>query len=410
MINKLKNDNLKYFLYKFFIVWNAFVILLLIFINLEIKPVKLKHTQEEFGQIKLIWKNRPQNDFKDVQKIEFLDNKYLLSFNKDNIIAYRINNGNVFFNMTADTNIIGFQTLNNKFVVVKKDGELFFYDRFLNKYNENKLTLNGLVSIAGRFYSDLLLYDADKLYLIGKKANMIIDVARSIVSVNYNTDFNNDKINDILAGSTNSVVCIDGKTGKFLWDRNTGIITNIILNSFSSKKDRYIIIKNNREITVLNKFGLKIGVLKLDAEVKFIKPVSFLKKEYLIAVDNDDAFYLYSMPEFKREWKKFISLKDIIYVKVIDFNYDSINEFFIVSKNGECNIRTIKLSLLDEFSLFGENGIYITSNILFGDTDNDADYEIAVGGNKGVICLFKYVPRKKNFINVILDKMKNILF
>ncbi len=419
MINKIKNDNLKFFLYKFFIVWNIFVIILLVFINIQINPEKFlkNHSKNNllFGQLKLKWKSKFTYDTnlcpsKKIELININNDNYkdVISLNINKLIGYNGRTGDILFNFSNLTNIEDIKAIKNKyFLVFNQTGNIILYNNQAKTIWGKNLNTK-ILKISGK---SLTVYLSNKLLYLNDKTGdkkRIVDVTDTIISVNDKTDINNDKINDIIFTSTNYISCIDGKSGKFLWHNKLYSSTNLILNVLSPSKSKIaIILKNKNNIIILNKYGLKIGQLSFTNPIKKATYVSGHNKKYFLFLDDNDYLYAYNIVGMKKEWE--IKTPDnTLFVKNIDFNYDKNDELIIINSRGSgIIINPINSKQLDEFNL-GNYDTMILSNILVDDIDGDSNFEIIFSDDKGYMYLSKYIVFKKKLFNLIINKILKI--
>ncbi|MBU1076005.1 MAG: hypothetical protein KKH98_01845, partial [Spirochaetes bacterium] len=135
---QLKEYNLKFFLYNFFIVWNVLVIILLIWLNFHIgnirikKPKKVNQIPKMAGQFKLLWQSKSafQNIDKDLYYIDHIKanndriNDFIALSHSGHITAFDGENGNILFNIDIGSSISKFGLVQGKILAGNTNGRL----------------------------------------------------------------------------------------------------------------------------------------------------------------------------------------------------------------------------------------------------------------------------------------------
>ncbi len=135
---KLKQFNLKFFLYHFFIIWNLLIIILLVLLTFYldnkkvIKPEKIKKDIQVSGQFKLFWQSKKefQNIDPDIYYIDIIksNNDDLYDFitlsKKGHITVFDGENGHILFNKKTGDSESRFSVPGPHIIIGNTDGKI----------------------------------------------------------------------------------------------------------------------------------------------------------------------------------------------------------------------------------------------------------------------------------------------
>lgn len=410
---KLKDYNLKTFLYNFFITWNFLIIILLIWLNFYItpkqiiKPKKIKETPQMKGQFKFLWQSR--REFQDIDNdIFYID---CIESNNDKILDF------ITISQSGYLTVLDGE---NGHILFKKNvgpiKAMFMFNR------ENIITgnMNGklsAISVGGKLLWEMNINE--KIFDICLKA---VQTEQAFHLMNFKTKrieksfryikndilgqtiygkFNADDKPDYLIYEKKYIRCLDGITLKQLWEKEIPYIfsgkKNII---YDKNKDLFILLPlYNGIIKVINKYGADVFEIKLKENL-ISQPYVFKNKNYIFIQQTiNNNLYAFDFEKRKNIWSLDFTEK-IIDVRSMDINYDNINEIFVLTERGKIYILNSKNGkILDYYSSLPASGDEkVVSNLVISDIDNDNNYELGFSTDKANVYIYKYVLFNKKFV------------
>jgi len=457
---KLKQYNLKSFLYNFFIIWNLLIIILLLLLTYYfnskkiIAPTVMKKQLKVSGQHKLVWQSK--KEFQDIDTdIFYIDTArinndtiydYIAISRTGHLIAFEGKYGHIIF--IVDTGIAAsrFSIVNNKIITGNTNGKIIAFNKEGKKIWENQImnlsrikvsekkpetnqkatnisaqtTKTKNQSIHSNIRSKILVP-----WVPGKIIDIHLDVIQTkyaLYSINPTTgkvlknfsafpsplhgllayeDFNNDSVDDYLVCQTNSIHCLDGRTLKEIWQRRIpGIISGNKSPILNNKNELFIILPClNGIVKILNPHAVDIYEINLN-EFLIHPPLVFKNKNFIFLQPTlQNNIYAFNFDKRKNIWS--INIPETIRdLKNADLNYDSINEIIILTETGKIYIINSENGyILDSFKCLESGSIEkITSNLTISDIDNDNNFELSFATDKGNMYVYKYVLFNKGFL------------
>ncbi len=411
MLNRLKNDNFKLFLYKFFILWNFIVIILLVLLNIKIKKEKKSFYKiKSYGQIKLLWNNRFKYNDKYFSVTKFTltrlssDNIYdVVSLSSNNFVTgLNGKNGEIIFSFQSPSAINNILSGKHNFIIGSQNGVIALYKSGNKIWERN---LKNKLKYLSRINDYIIIYMMNSIFKIRElngKVYKKIQLRDNIYSKVDSVDINNDKINDIIISSREYIDCRDGKTLNLLWRVN---ITNSYLFNgirLKNKRVRIILNSNKSNIIILNKYGFIVGKIPINGNLKYILFPRYKRERYLL-IGSDKIISLYNLLNLNKEWEM---EKENYILNIKDLDYNGDDEIIVVNKiTGEGFIlNTGNSRILDKFLFYGNKG-NITTDLKIFDIDNDSNLEFMFGNKDGYISVYKYITFHKNLLKLILKRI-----
>jgi hypothetical protein len=397
MLKRVLNKNdLKSFIYNFFVIWNSFLIIFLLL--LIFYPSKTKKTEQipkgEF-KLKLSSLKKFQNIGENLFSIASIPlSKNLIVASKEGIIS-QLNNQNF-----SSIFILSFNQISkniktfNDYIIFSTENELFL----LNSLGKKIWHLNFNQEIK----NFNILYNKKNFYIVVSTPNTLYTITKNgkvfkkfllnqlLFSEIISYDFNNDSFDDIIIGTTENIYLLDGRTLNILWEKSINSIYPGKFSLLKNKNELYIIVPlYNGKILVLNKYGLLVWETEANSQI-VSAPVSFknIKNELCFiqkTLDNKILFFNFT----KRKKENEISFEKPFELCLADLNFNNSPEIITVTEDGIINIIENQI-LIDKFNLYLKENEKIISNIIADDIDKDGKAEIIFSSNKGNVYAISY--------------------
>lgn len=434
---ELNKNDLKSFLYNFFIIWNSFLILFLIILNIYLPPSNLKNNLSlpaEICKIKQKWINKKnfQNIGENIFAISLYksDNKFknLITCSSNGFLS-SLDCKNGFAIFIQNLNYIkNFFIFKNKAILVSNNEMLLAFDNSGKKIKELKLEgkINNINSFVSNKKYFIILSDNKNLYLIKDENKQVksfwlknffrkqvssnnlkifkkIEFELPIITEISLVDLNNDKIDDIIIGDLEKVFALDGLTFNILWEQKLNYLYSGKISILKNKQDIYILIPfYNGNILILNKSGISAGSININSKI-VEKPIIFKqnKKFFILQKTTDNKLFCYEFNTLTKKFEK--QFPEDFKVAIGDLNYNGIPDIIIISESGMLNIIENEKELY-KFNIMNDKTDRITSNILIDDIDNDLNYEIIFGTAKGNVYVFTFITEKSFFRKILTFK------
>lgn len=407
----LKEYNLKNFLYNFIIIWNILIIFLLIWLNFFVHPWRVvnpkpvKKTKIISGQFKFIWQSK--NEFQDIAAdIFYID---FIKSNSDKIkdflgisasgmlICLDGENGNKLFQVETAPCQTEFVMDANKILLGSTDGNI-------NAYTvQGKKSWNTLLESSINHLNNNVVLGTTNIYLLdrkGKVNNKFHFIKNHFIGRLVQAHFNDDTKADYIISERNYLRCLDGATLNQLWQREIPFIysghPNVI---FDKNNDLFILLPlYSGNIKVLNKHGVDVFNIEINENL-INQPVVFKNKHYMFVQKSlNNNIYVFDFEKRRNLWSLDFT-ENINDIKAVDYNYDNVNELFVLTELGKVYILNSENGkMIDYYHILENKEEKAVSSLGLAEVDNDNNLEFSFATDKGNVYLYKYVLFNKKFI------------
>lgn len=418
MINLNQNHHLKSFLYCFFIIWNFFIIILLVLLNLYILPFHLVRPertaarQEARLQIKPEWESISQFQNMDTN-VFFLatlekgrdktGNAVCLS-REGNIFILDGKNGKILSRISMGTSSSRVSVLGDRILAGNRSGKLRLFHSSGALLRELVLTNAPVLDILGNAVMNrtgLYLVDPSELKIRAQFTSFSNELAGTLLAGRLN----GDKTDDYIVCEKNYLHCFDGLVLKELWQKSVPFIHAGRAALIRDKEnDPYILLPlYSGVIRIFNRNGIDVHGIKIGENLVSAPLVLSGKKSVFVQPTLENNLYAFDFIRKKNIWSLRLEER-IADLAEADTDQDGTGEVFALTETGRLYVIDSRdgTVLLDPELLQSGQG-KVSSSLLVRPGRAGGNWELLFSTDRGNVYKYSCFALNKKW------KLKNLL-